>query len=1220
MKNNKRKHNTENNKRKHNTDNNKKNTVIMSILMLIVLSMTITGVSAASDIYVSTSGSDSDSGDVSTPKATLSNAISTVNNNGTVYIKNGTYKGTKNKNIAIGKNMSIIGESRDNVIIDMENSGRAFNINQGYSVTIINVTFTNGKESNGGAIYNYGNLTIKDVKFTKNTANSSMQARGGAIVSYGTIAIENTIFDNNYAGFGGGGLYNYGTATVINTTFQNNVVTSAYSGAGGGIMHDGGKISIINSSFLNNKVNHGGALDNREGSHILIDNCSFINNTATDTGGAINNHPNLRNFTVKNSIFINNSAGSNGGAIRNQIPSANILDCIFTNNTALSNGGAIINTVSGINISGSDFVGNKARYGGGIYSSGTNNIINYNRFYRNNATNSGNGLYFTGSGNANLNWWGTNNNPLGNNASSTVTNLITNWYVLELSLNNTVKTIANKTMNYTSSPIATLSYNLALSNNATNDKSKLPYFIVDVLVRNSTNVINSTSGDIRITTLSQNVLMTDSNTLYSINALSDDENVIFIINGISVVNVTILKISNATTKNYVGDNVTYTITIQNTGVTDATNVYVIDNLDHSKVQFINSYTNLGTYNHTTGKWTIGTLTAGTNATLYINVTTTDLGIITNTANVTTNENNINNKTNDTTTFNVTEDTDVNVTIIKTSNASQTNYIGDHITYTITIINHGPTNATDVYVIDNLDHTKIQYNNATATIGTYNHTTGKWTIGNLTAGNNATLHINVTITGTGTITNNAKVNTKENNTNNKTNDTETINASNEVNVTIIKTSNATTNNHIGDNITYTITIINHGPTNATEVYVIDNLDHTKIQYNNATATIGTYNHTTGKWTIGNLTAGTNATLHINVTITGTGTITNTAKVNTKENNTNNKTNDTETFNAKDEVNVTIIKTSNATTNNHIGDNITYTITIINHGPTNATDVYVIDNLDHTKIQYNNATATIGTYNHTTGKWTIGNLTAGTNATLQINVTITGTGTITNNAKVNTKENNTNNKTNDTETFNASNEVNVTIIKTSNATTNNHIGDNITYTITIINHGPTNATDVYVTDNLDHTKIQYNNATATIGTYNNTTGKWTIGNLTAGTNATLQINVTITGTGTITNNANVNTKENNINNKTNDSAEFNAIENETDFKYNDTNETPDNNTDVTIDNDNPDNNNPNITIPTKTITKNPIKAKVNGTMKKTGIPIIVIILVLNLLGLASIKRRR
>lgn len=69
-------------------------------------------------------------------------------------------------------------------------------------------------------------------------------------------------------------------------------------------------------------------------------------------------------------------------------------------------------------------------------------------------------------------------------------------------------------------------------------------------------------------------------------------------------------------------------------------------------------------------------------------------------------------------------------------------VGDSITFTITLNNSGPANATGVQV-QNLLPSGINFTNVTPSIGTYNSDTGIWSVDALASGSNATL----TITGT-----------------------------------------------------------------------------------------------------------------------------------------------------------------------------------------------------------------------------------------------------------------------------------------------------------------------------------------------------------------------------------------------------------------------------------------------------------------------------------------
>lgn len=67
-------------------------------------------------------------------------------------------------------------------------------------------------------------------------------------------------------------------------------------------------------------------------------------------------------------------------------------------------------------------------------------------------------------------------------------------------------------------------------------------------------------------------------------------------------------------------------------------------------------------------------------------------------------------------------------------------------------------------------------------------------------------------------------------------------------------------------------------------------------------------------------------------------------------------------------------------------------------------------------------------------------------------------------------------------------------------------NLTYTVKLTNNGPSTATGVKISDVLPSGLI-FNSSSATSGSYDNTTGLWTVGSLSNGSSATLQIHVTV-----------------------------------------------------------------------------------------------------------------
>jgi gliding motility-associated-like protein/uncharacterized repeat protein (TIGR01451 family) len=99
--------------------------------------------------------------------------------------------------------------------------------------------------------------------------------------------------------------------------------------------------------------------------------------------------------------------------------------------------------------------------------------------------------------------------------------------------------------------------------------------------------------------------------------------------------------------------------------------------------------------------------------------------------------------------------------------------------------------------------------------------------------------------------------------------------------------------------------------------------------------------------------------------------------------------------------------------------------------------------------------------------------------------------------------------------------LSIIKTV-SNTNPMIGHTVIFTITAANNGPADATGVTVIDILQSGYI-YVSSTTTTGTYSNSTGVWTIGNLNNGASEILTITATVNSTGNYVNTATISGNE-------------------------------------------------------------------------------------------------
>ncbi|AMK15270.1 DUF11 domain-containing protein [Methanobrevibacter olleyae] len=195
-----------------------------------------------------------------------------------VYIYNSTFENSEAKNggaIYGLKNVYIYHSlfRNNSAYDDYISNGGAINAP---NVTVKNSTFElNYALDNGGAICANGNLDAENSIFTNNTGGK----RGGALGASNTI-VNNCIFINNNAKFGGA-ISSHNKSDINNSKFISN---SANYG-GGAVNAERSNNSINNSIFTNNSaLSYAGAVLSN---NIVVMNSNFTNNSAKAYGGAI---------------------------------------------------------------------------------------------------------------------------------------------------------------------------------------------------------------------------------------------------------------------------------------------------------------------------------------------------------------------------------------------------------------------------------------------------------------------------------------------------------------------------------------------------------------------------------------------------------------------------------------------------------------------------------------------------------------------------------------------------------------------------------------------------------------------------------------------------------------------------------------------------------------------------------------------------------------------
>jgi uncharacterized repeat protein (TIGR01451 family) len=186
--------------------------------------------------------------------------------------------------------------------------------------------------------------------------------------------------------------------------------------------------------------------------------------------------------------------------------------------------------------------------------------------------------------------------------------------------------------------------------------------------------------------------------------------------------------------------------------------------------------------------------------------------------------------------------------------------------------------------------------------------------------------------------------------------------------------------VGDTVTFTVTLTDNGPSSATNVSVSDLLP-AGLTFVSATPSQGTYSNTSGVWAVGTVTTTGPQTLTIQAKVTSPAAQTNTASISNSDqfdpNAGNNSADATETPQQAD---LQVSKTVDNPTPN-VGDTITYTVTLTNNGPDDATGVTVLDVLS-TRVSFRSSRLGRGSYDPATGIWTVGTVAVGATETLII----------------------------------------------------------------------------------------------------------------------------------------------------------------------------------------------------------------------------------------------
>jgi uncharacterized repeat protein (TIGR01451 family) len=608
----------------------------------------------------------------------------------------------------------------------------------------------------------------------------------------------------------------------------------------------------------------------------------------------------------------------------------------------------------------------------------------------------------------------------------------------------------------------------------------------------------------------------------------------------------------------VGELAAFEITVTNDGPADATGVKVLDRLPVGLV-IDSGVPTTGSFDASTGVWTIGNLSASQSVTLKLNVIPQEAGEFKNCAEVKAADLLDRDSTPGNLGNSAEEDdedcariwvNDPQIDLWLKKTASPTNArVGDEVTYTLTLSNQSDTQATNVFVTDYLP-AGVTYVSSTPDRNSGSGTT--WTISDLDPYSEVEILVKVLVNRAGEHVNCAEVwdadqkdtdSTPGNfNPNNGPKEDDEACASiwtdnPETDLTLEKTVD-TDRVLTGETVNYTLTVTNESSVAANGVQVADYLPQDLTIVSHATAT-GTLSGTT--WDVGYLAGNTSATLLLAVKVDKAGEHTNCAEIwdaspkdedSTPGNFRSGSREDDDScvtiWAADPETDLELEKTvseSDVAT----GDSVTYTLTVSNASDTPATGVQVADYLP-AGVEFQSATPSAGTVSSGGTSWYLGTLAEWSDATLDIVVKVTGTGKITNCAEiwdaspadVDSTPGNLDRASGPQEgdescvslwandpriDLSLDKSVSKSVVK---------VGETVQYTIEVTNDGPGDATGVQVADYLPN-GLWLLSSDASVGAFSN--GTWNIGDLANGASAVLTLDVRIDAEGELVNCAEV-----------------------------------------------------------------------------------------------------
>jgi len=319
--------------------------------------------------------------------------------------------------------------------------------------------------------------------------------------------------------------------------------------------------------------------------------------------------------------------------------------------------------------------------------------------------------------------------------------------------------------------------------------------------------------------------------------------------------------------------VTFTVLVDNTGPSAATEVLVVDQLP-AELTYVNSTTSAGSiiYDGVTHTVTvdIGNLAVDAQVTATVTTTPTVTGEFNNSVSVSALEHDLN-PDNDSDQEDTTVVEGIDLWLTKTVNNPNPDY-QETITFTVRITNEGPSTATGIVVADTWP-AELVYVSHTSTAGSYDHASHEWSIASIAENAFGELHIVARVNGLGTPINLVEIiahnevdlDSTPGNGDPSEDDIASVEIAinDALDLTLQKWVIAE-NPYPGSRVIYNLEVQNLGPAPSFGTIATDHLPG-GIEFISSMATQGVYEPVSGEWDIGHMDPGDLHTLTIRAEI-------------------------------------------------------------------------------------------------------------------------------------------------------------------------------------------------------------------------------------------------------------------------------------------------------------------------------------------------------------------